>query len=366
MNRIDKILKKCGSNVNDITDITAGEKPSFLFYILADKLSFLFKDSPEEVLSEKGMKRRIFFNKIIKKLGVSFLSNPQVFVNRSELVEGAEDFVFDENQPPVIWAGNHWFADDTLATVLAAKRNAYIMFGSLPAFFNTFDGITAFANGVILINRKNRNSKRTSMPKAVAAMKMGKDLLMFPEGCFDQTPNKLLLYFWPGIYRIATEVGCKVYPVIHYIREPHEASKDVKIYTVYGNPVSFEGLTEEEGIRALRDEISTWYYLLMEKYGQSTRKEVLGDRDPMEYWDEYINIHRITCNDYFDYDYELRADYRPKDIIRPETVWQSVAEIKNITPANAAHVLYAQKVVKTETDNDIMRKDVRGCGEVKK
>ena len=161
MDRIEKILKKCGSNVNDISDITAGEKPSFLFYILADKMSFLFKDNPEDVLSEKGMKRRIFLNRIIKKLGASFLSNPQVFVNRSELVEGAKDFVFDENQPPVIWAGNHWFKDDTLATVLAAKRNAYIMFGSLPQFFNTPDGLTAFANGVIIINRKNKNSKQT-------------------------------------------------------------------------------------------------------------------------------------------------------------------------------------------------------------
>ena len=122
MKKIDKILKKCGNNVNDISDITAGQKPSPLFYILADKLSFLFKDSPEEVLSEKEMKRRVFLNKVIKKLGPSFLQNQQVIVKRSDLVEGAEDFVFDENEKPVIWAGNHWFKDDTLATVLAAKR----------------------------------------------------------------------------------------------------------------------------------------------------------------------------------------------------------------------------------------------------
>ena len=359
MNKVDKILKKCGSNVNDISDITANQEPSFLFYILGNRLSFLFKDDPEEVLSEKGMKRRVFLNKVIKKLGPSFLQNQQVIVKRSELVEGAEDFVFDENEKPVIWAGNHWFKDDTLATVLAAKRNAYIMFGSLPQFFNSPDGLTAFTNGVILINRKNRNSKRTSMPKAVAAMNMGKDLLIFPEGCLNQTYNKLLLYYWPGIYRIATEVGCKVYPVIHYINDPHNPSKDMKIYTVYGNPVSFEGLSEEEGLRTLRDEISTWYYLLMEKYGQSTRKELLGDKTPMEYWDDYINTHRLSATKYFDYDYELRADYRPKNVVRPETVWQSVADIKNFNAGNINHILYARQLVELEKSEDIMRKDVR-------
>ncbi len=74
----------------------------------------------------------------ILALGPYFLQVPQIFENRNFLrnPDSNEKLVLDTPillpPEPVIWAANHAFKDDALATILAAKRHAYILFGSLP------------------------------------------------------------------------------------------------------------------------------------------------------------------------------------------------------------------------------------------
>ena len=40
--QLDKILEKYGDNISNINDLTAGEDPSLLFYILVNKFGYLF------------------------------------------------------------------------------------------------------------------------------------------------------------------------------------------------------------------------------------------------------------------------------------------------------------------------------------
>ena len=83
--KIDTILKKYDGMITGQNDLTAGNPPSALFYILADKLSYLLTADAETAISPKGIERRRKFNSIIKTLGPHFLSNPQVFENRNFL-----------------------------------------------------------------------------------------------------------------------------------------------------------------------------------------------------------------------------------------------------------------------------------------
>lgn len=216
--KIDAILKKYGDMITGINDLTAGDPPSALFYILADKLSYLLDADPETAISPKGVKRRRKFNFIIKTFGPHFLNNPQVFENRNFLRNPNNPIIPPDNpivlpDDPVIWISNHGFKDDALGSVLAAKRHTYILFGSLPQFYNTVDGITAWLIGVVMANRKSRISKKTVIPKMVRAMNCGADLLVYPEGVWNLSPNVLILNLWPGVYRIACETGAKSFPL---------------------------------------------------------------------------------------------------------------------------------------------------------
>lgn len=354
--QVQRILQKMGSNVTGLSDLVGDTYPSALFYFLADKLAYLMSGEPERVLSQRTVRIRRKINKIIKVVGPLFLERRQMIESKNALLGiDKPDESIDLPREAVIWCPNHGFKDDVLATVLAC-RHAYILFGSLPDYFNTFDGITSFLNGVVMCNRKVAASRRASVENAKRVMAMGADLLMYPEGVWNKTPDKLILPLWPGAVRIAGETGCRIVPVIHYLADPHKKYKGNVIHTVVADPISMEGLTEEEGLALLRDTMATWYFLLMKRYGQTTRQALLeGYENADDAWEDYIAMHTGLIQ-YYDREIELKADYRPKAITRPEDVWRPIAAIQNITPKNARHVLYARQLVAREEKRDFQRK----------
>ena len=71
-------------------------------------------------------------------------------------------------------------------------------------------------------------------------------------------------------------------------------------------------------------------------------------------WEQYLdNITNILP--YYDSEIELSADYRSKDIIRPEKVWEPVARL-NISLTNAEYVINAAKILKTRKAEDMQRR----------
>ncbi len=257
---------------------------------------------------------------------------------------------------PVIWAANHAFKDDTLATVLAIKRYAYILFGSLPQFYNTFDGATAWLNGVVMSNRKVKASKRASLDKAVKVMEYGADLMVFPEGVWNKSPNRLLIDLWPGIYRIACETGAKVVPVIHYICDCSYKGEDNPIHTVIDDPIRIDDLSERAALDYIRDVLATWLYLMMDVYGKTTRQQLLEEKESsIKAWEKELT-DRVKTADRYDKDIELCADYRPQTIVRPELVWKEIANIEKITSKNASWVAYAQDLMDELQRQDFQRR----------
>lgn len=359
--KLEKILAKYGDMITGADDLTAGAPPSRLFYLLADKLSYLLDADPEAVVSQKGVERRRRLHFIIETFGPRFLANPQVFENRNFLrnpdaAEIAPDPGITLPGEPVIWTANHWFKDDGLASVLAAKRHAYILFGALPQFFNTFDGLTAYLNGIVMVNRKVSASRRTSVEKAVRAMNYGADLLIFPEGIWNKTPNELVLSLWPGIYHIACETGAKVVPIVHYIRDCTNKLKNNPIHTVVDDPIRIDDLGEQAALNYVRDVLATWSYLMMEAYGRSDREDLIGAHGTSDAaWEEEL-YERVKTAAGYDVEIERNADYRPKTIVRPEQVWETVANIRTITPENAAYVAYAQNLVAEKKRQDFQRR----------
>ncbi len=338
--KIEKILAKYGDRINSLTDLIGDDEPSELFYLLADKLSYLMENDPDMVLSKKGIERRKKVNKVIKTIGHKFLSSDQIIENRNNLKD------INNNEPdngialpdePVIWAPNHGFKDDALATVLSIYRNAYFLFGSLPQFYNTVDGITSWLNGAILINRKNKSSKQASLDKCKKAIDLGTDLIIFPEGVWNKSPNLLSLKLWPGAYRIAKEKGIKIVPVIHYKKEPQLMVKDDLIHTVIDEPIDVSNMGEKEALDYLRDVYAYWLYLMMERYGKTTREELMeGYSDSGLLWEMRL-FERLCTADRYDTEIEVKADYVDKIDMEMLQAWKDVAGIK-ITKENKAVV----------------------------
>ena len=350
------IILKYTDNITSSADLLGSAKPSVLFCPLTTLFRGLVCGKGERMLSGASMAFRRLIHPIIMLLVPAFMDYKQVIESKNALLGIQKpDEPLNLSKDSVIWCINHGFKDDIAASI-HATRHSYMFFGSLPHFFNTFDGVALFLNGVILCNRKNRVMKKAASALAVESLKKGNDMTILPEGVWNKTPEKLVLDLWPGVYRMAKETGSKVVPVIHYLGDPHKKYEGNAIHTVIADPVSMEGLSEKEGLELLRDTMATWYFLLMEKYGQTTRAELLdGFETADDAWESYISMH-TGCVKYYDREIELSADYRPKQIIRPEDVWQSVADIRNVHTGNASHIHFARQLVAREKRRDFQRR----------
>ena len=119
------------------------------------------------------------------------------------------------------------------------------------------------------------------------------------------------------------------------------------IHTIAGDPISAENLSVEEGTRLLRDTMATMYYQLMEKYGRSSRADLLSGYESAEAaWDAYLKLHTGDLKHY-DAEVEQTADYRPKHIVLPQTVWKPVAGIIRPDKNSIMHVTAAKKLYLT-------------------
>lgn len=396
INLIKNYVYKYRNHLTGFVDfIGDSEAPSKMFLYNLKHYGYLLEDDPNKVISKKDVLiRKLIIDKLIKLLGPKFLQNEQIFENRNLLKKEPigykkvseastnnlipEDVILDTKKvnkdkkiilpkEPVIWTPNHHFKDDVLASYLATMRQSYILFGSMPQFYNTIDGILANLVGSLMTNRKVKSSKKASIEKSVRAYNLGSDILCFPEGVHDKLPNELLLHFWSGVYEIANRTGAKVVPIIHYIVDPTlKVSTDInKIHTVVDDPIDITKFSEKSGLNYVRDVIATWYYLMMEKYGKITREELIKfyENRALERnknLEEDLEKKELTSHeafelyledlletvDWYDSEIELNYDYQPRDIIRPEDAFSAIANISNSNYNNVWNVIEAKKLVK--------------------
>ena len=122
-------------------------------------LKYLLDNNPEKVLSGKGIFLRKLIHPIVLFVAPKLSPHKLKILQRTELPKDKQ----------IIFAATHGFKDDIVFTVVTIQRHAYLLFGSLPAFFHTFDGITAWLNGVVLVDRTDKESRKASKIKMCRA-----------------------------------------------------------------------------------------------------------------------------------------------------------------------------------------------------
>ena len=376
--KIESFLTEHKDGLTDYVDLVGDDLlPGPFFFHNLKHYGYLLDLSPENASSIENMRFRAnVIYPTIEKFGKYSLKTGQVFENRNELLayskrkaelekeESSEKvdescLTFDEDpgiklpDRPVIWTMNHSFKDDVLASVLSVSRPFSMFFGSLPQFYNTFDGVMAYHLGSIVVNRKSKGSKIAAQEKGKKVIENGLDIMMAPEGVWNKNPHKLLEHFWPGVYRLAKETNSLVLPIVHYIYDPTQRMprKLNPIHTVVDDPIDITCMPEREALDYYRDVLATWYYMMMEKYGQTTREELLKGFDSSS--DAYEDIMQAMMKtvDRYDREFEKTATYHPKGVVNPEDVFAPIAAIEP-TKENIQHQLYAKKLVMTRKRED--------------
>lgn len=366
---INNFLYKHSDELTEFRDVVGDTMIPNKMFFLNSKLcgDALFND-PE--ISMKGCNsffRRILLDSLIRRFGPYMLGSKQVFENRKQLIDPESSEIDDKVTipgEPVIWVSNHHFKDDVLGSLLATSRHANIFFGSIPVFLNTLDGLLAYLNGSAIVNRKSKSSKNASLDKMSYVLNSGSDLLLYPEGVWNKSANKLMINLWHGVYKAAIANNAKVVPIVHYIMDPTGTinKKRNMIHTVVDDPIDASLYTEDEFIEMLRDKMATWYYLMMEKYCDMSREEFFDIYRNRAVQEGYIiNPDDLTTDvvaemymkdlskttEKYDSTIECSCHYKRKDLINPEDVFGTIANL-DLDPLNPNYsdVIAAKELVR--------------------
>lgn len=242
---------------------------------------------------------------------------------------------------PVIFTPTHYFMLDPLSSIMLAERHAYLVFGTLPHFFNTFYGPEAYLNGSILLNRRNKSNRHAVVDKAERVLQQGSGIIIFPEGGWNKSPNRPVLPLWRGVYTIAKRTGAVVVPMAHLLR-------GMNIYSSRMAPFEICDYTDEHrALSDLRDIMASGLWELMEQFPPLSRSEMLGDCLTMhEYCEQMVAAQAKTSGYYYDYVTEAgnnAGDLRLTTDAYPADVWRGVADIE-ISPQNIHHINHAKNL----------------------
>lgn len=276
------------------------------------KLEYLLSDNPEEVISQTGLEIRKMINPIFRNV-------VQLTTKNTFHIERDSDLPKDR---PIIFASTHGFRDDVALAIKAAGTHSYLLYGSIPDFYYSIDGIALWANGTVIVDRKDKNSRASSINKMSRVIELGGNILMFPEGVWNKSENKLVLNLFPGIYRLAKKNNAIIVPIASIQSGDNCYAKRMK-------PLDIIKYDEIEGLKRLRDELATGKLELMMKHTKMERSNVDDN-----YWQAFLEKLISTSNGLYDYEIENSAEYIDKSIIDEKEVFDVVNNI-HVNTGNA-------------------------------
>ena len=264
---------------------------------------------PEKVISKKGVVIRRIISPILRFIVPFVTPNSKLTVVRRA----------DLQNKPVIFAATHGFREDVEHTVVMAGRQAYMLNGSVQQVFKSFDGITAWIAGMVLVDRTDKESRSSSIYKLARVLELDSSVIIYPEGTWNKSPNELVSGLFPGIYEVARISGALVAPIATY-------RNGKKAYGILEEAFDICQYDKEEGIRILRDKMATIQYELMEKYGTGSRDEFPYGEERDKYWQKFID-ELMAEVEFYDYELELHTKYRPKGLTRPEEAFSFIKKL---------------------------------------
>lgn len=111
---------------------------------------------------------------------------------------------------PVIYAVNHsCFADTPIMGRITLKRS-YILSGKQR--LGVSDWLYFILNGVIFVDRKDKDDMAASKLAMTAYLSKSRSIIMFPEGTWNLTENRLMLPMKWGVIDVAQESGGRSFP----------------------------------------------------------------------------------------------------------------------------------------------------------
>ncbi len=289
------------------------EKRNMAIEELVKYYSELRKENYRNGQELKGinLRKRIYFLvSLILKID-ELLSKEKIVVIKDEHIK---------TNKPKIYACTHIGGNDIQRTFQVINEPAYLMLGDPGILYKMpiYQGLKM--NGVIPLETKDREDRKIAYNRAIELLNKGGNLLIYPEGAWNVTPNLVVMKIFNGTVRMAKETGVDIVPIGVEQYGNKFYFNIGKNYSIAKNsPKSLDELRDE-----LREKLATLKWEIMETQPKLDHSTITED-----YLDKFQAEIVGRCNYGYGFSLEdaISESFHDKNVISEEEVF---AFLKNL------------------------------------
>ena len=302
------------------------------------KLNLLQKRrmSIEELVKYYAEYRIDCYNKNEQLKGIEIRKKIHFLINLilqiDEVLSGENNIIIgNENRAlkevPKIFACTHIGGNDIQRTLQVIKEPAYLMLGDPGILYKKLIYQGLKLNGVIPLETKNKIDRKVAYNRSIELLNRGCNLLIYPEGAWNVSPNELVMKTFVGTVRMAKETGVQIVPIAV---EQYGKNFYFNIGKNYGIAKD-SNKTEKELNNDLRDKLVTLKWQILETQEMLERKDL-----PSDYINEFQSDIVEKCNYGYGFSLEdaLSERFHDKNIISEAEVFSFLDNL-NINKNNA-------------------------------
>lgn len=221
---------------------------------------------------------------------------------------------------PIIFALTHVGKFDIEVSAMGIKSHFYLLSGDYEHLQGLIDGAFLLINGVLYFNEKVKSDRIKVVDRMIDHLKLGGNLVYFPEGTWNLQPELPMLPCYWGIVDVAQKSNAIIIPVAveqYNRRFKINIGKNFDMQT-FGS----DSAEKARAISSLRDVLATLKWEIWETEPILKRNELLGNE-----WDDYIKA-RLGEWPYFSLEYIDGMIYKPKNITSYNNVFAHLNTIK--------------------------------------
>lgn len=219
---------------------------------------------------------------------------------------------------PIIFAVTHIGKFDIEVLSEAIKDHYYLLSGDYEHIQGIIDAPFIATNGVIYFNERVKEDRAAVSMKMIKHLQGGGNLMYFPEGTWNVTPNLPMLPCYWGIVEVAQKGNAMIIPVAG-----EQYGKHFKVRIGKNIDMLQFGSSKEEKSKAieyLRDTLATLKWEIWET--ESQRRSELGGNEWTQYQEE-----RFREWPYFSLEYIEPLIFKPKGITAPTEAFEHLSNL---------------------------------------
>jgi lysophospholipid acyltransferase (LPLAT)-like uncharacterized protein len=221
-------------------------------------------------------------------------------------------------EKPKIFCITHIGKFDIEVVSEAIEDHYYLLSGDFENIRGTIEEKFLGFNGVIYVREDDKEDRKQSKEKMINTLKNGGNLMYFPEGTWNLSPNLPVLQCPYGIIDVAMKSGATIIPVAI-----EEYEKD--FICAIGENFDVDTYTEDDKITALndlKDKLATLKLKIWESVPINCRKE-LKENEFQEFIDERLKEWpNFSLEEFYD------RVFKPKNLAEYKDVFKFLKDIE--------------------------------------